>query len=334
MTVFVDVPEMPAPHVATTTPATPVAQVERQPTTNLIACILKGGLPTLTLDQLKTYLEANQRNAESLLTAYQLTDERALLDEAIAKFPNDPRVAYTAWFRSQPNTDDPDALQARRQALDLLKQAAPDNALANYLSAANYFKSGQPQLALQELQAGAAKPAYNDYSQDAIQGLEEAYRAAGYSDVESKAAATSGVLLPQLAEMKQAGLSLVALANSYQQAGDPASAQAALQMCLDLGQRLDDPNSLTLIQPLVGIAIERAGLEAVAAATADADTARAVQEQLNALNQQRAGIRALVADQPIETWLPNASPEDAISYFDRMRFFGEQQALQWLATRR
>jgi hypothetical protein len=327
-------PDVPAPHLATITAATPVAPVESQQTTNLIACILKGDLPTLTLDQLKTYLESNHRDAESLLAAYQATHKRALLDEAIAKYPNDPRVAYTAWFRSQPGAGDPGALQARRQALDLLKQAAPDNALANYLSAANYFKSGQPEQAVQELQAGASKPKYNDYTQDAIQSMEEAYRAAGYSGVESKAAATSGALLPHLAEIKQAGLSLVELANSYQQAGDPTSAQAALQMCLDLGQRLDDPNSLTLIQPLVGIAIQRAGLAAIAAAAPDADTAQAVQERLDGLNQQRAGIRALVAGQPIETWLPNAPPEDVNTYFDRMRLFGEQRALQWLAARR
>ena len=101
-----------------------------------------------------------------------------------------------------------------------------------------------------------------------------------------------------------------------------------------LGQRLDDPNSLTLIQPLVGNAIQRAGLAAMAAAAPDADTAQAIQDRLNALNQERAGIRALVADQPIETWLPDAPPEEANAYFDRRRLFGEQRALQWLATRR
>jgi hypothetical protein len=326
-------PDDPAPHLTSIPSATPIAPVERAQTTNLLALLLKGELPILTPDQLQCYLEANHRDAESLLAAYQATHERALLDEAIAKYPNDPRVAYAAWFRS-PATGDPGALQARRQALDLLKQAAPDNALANYLSAANYFKSGQPELAVQELQAGAAKPSYNDYTQDAIQSMEEAYRAAGYSDIDSKAAATSGALLPHLAEMKQAGLSLVELANSYQQAGDPSSAQAALQMCLDLGQRLDDPNSLTLIQTLVGNAIQRAGLAAMAAAAPDADAAQAIQERLDTLNQQRAGIRALVADQPIETWLPNAPSEEVNAYYDRMRLFGEQRALQWLATRR
>ena len=326
------VPDLPTPRATTVTTETPFAQVQGQQTTNLMARILE--LPALTLDQLKTYLEANHRDADSLLAAYQATHERALLDEAIARYPNDPRVAYNAWSRSQPDANDPDALKARRQALDLLKQAAPDNALANYLSAANYFKSGQPEQAIQELQAGAAKPKYDDYTQQAIQSMGEAYCAAGYLDFEAKAAATFGALLPNMGEMKQAGVSLVELANSYQQGGDSASAQAALQMCLDLGQRLNDPNSLTLIQTLVGIAIQRKGLEAMAAAATDPATAQALQEQLNALNQQRTGIKELVAGQPIETWLQNAPPAEVNAYFDRMRLFGEQRALQWLANRR
>jgi hypothetical protein len=299
-----------------------------------MALIMKGKLPDLTLSQLQTYLEANHRDAESLLAAYQATHDRGLLDEALAKYANDPRVAFTAWFRSQPGADDPNGLKARRQALDVFKQAAPDNALANYLSAANYFKSGQPEQAVQELQAGAAKPKYDDYTQDAIQSMEEAYRAAGYSEAESKAAATSGALLPHLAEMKQAGLGLIDLANTYRQAGDTASAQAALQMSLDLGQRLDDPNSMTLIQTLVGIAIQRKGLDAMAAAAPDAASGQAVQDQINALVQQRAAIRSMVSAVPMETWLPNATPEDVSAYFDRMRFSGEQKALQWLANRR
>jgi tetratricopeptide (TPR) repeat protein len=298
-----------------------------------MALLIKGELPDLTLDQLKTYLEANHRNAESLLAAYRATHERALLDEALTNFPNDPRVLYTAWFRSQPDPKTPDGLQARRQVLDLLKQAAPDNALVNYLSAANYFKSGQSEQAVQEMLAGAAKPKYDDYVQDEIQRMQEAYLAAGYPEAAAKAAAGAGALLPHLAELKQAGLSLVELANSYQQAGDAASAQAALQMCLDLGQRLDDPNSVTLIQTLVGIAIQRKGLEAMAAAAPDPNTAQAVQEQLTALQQQRTGLRELAAAQSIETWLQTAPPEDVSAYFDRVRIFGEQRALQWLANR-
>jgi tetratricopeptide (TPR) repeat protein len=318
----------------TSTGAAPIVQEQKPLPTNFMALLIKGEIPAPTLDQLKNYLEVNHRNAESLLAGYRATHEKGLLDEALTNFPNDPRVAYTAWFRTPVEPGDSSGLQARRQALDRLKQAAPDNSLANYLSAANYFKSGQPEQAVQEMLAGASKPKFDDYVQYDIQRMEEAYLAAGYPEFAAKAAAGAGALLPHLAELKQAGLSLVELANSYQQAGDTASAQAAFQMSMDLGQRLDDPNSLTLIQALVGMAIQRKGLEAMAAAAPDSDTAQALQGQLKALDQQRAGIKEMTSSLQIETWLQTAPPEDVSAYFDRVRIFGEQQAMQWLASRR
>ena len=66
-----------------------------------------------------------------------------------------------------------------------------------------------------------------------------------------------GALLPELAQLKQAGLGLAELAKKYQQAGDDASARAALDMALTLGHRLDQSPQVTIIQELVGIAIER-----------------------------------------------------------------------------
>jgi hypothetical protein len=326
--------DAPSSGAIASTAAAPGVQEQKQQPTNFMALLIKGEIPAPTLDQLKNYLEVNHRNAESLLAAYRATGQRALLDEALTNFPNDPRVAYTAWYRTPAGPGDSSSLPARRQALDRLKQVAPDNALADYLSAANYFKSGQPEQAVQEMLAGAAKPKYDDYVQDDIQRMEEAYLAAGYPEFAAKAAADSGALLPHLAELKQAGLSLVELANSYQQAGDAASAQAAFQMSLDLGQRLDDPNSVTLIQTLVGIAIQRKGLEAMAAAAPDPDTAQAFQGQLKTLEQQRAGIKDMVASLQFETWLQTAPPEDVSAYFDRARIFGEQQAMKWLANRR
>jgi hypothetical protein len=306
---------------------------EQRVSTNFLALLAKGESLPVNLDQLAAYLQANHRNAESLLAAYQATHERSLLDEAIATYPHDPHVAYTAWFRPPAGPNDPDGLKARRQALDVLKEAAPDNALVNYLSAGNYFASGRPEQAIQELQAGAAKPNFNDYTQDGIQNMTEAYMAAGYSEPEAKMAALTGALFPYLPELKQDGLRLVELAKSYQQVGDRPSAQTLLQMCQDLGQRLDDVNSMTLIQELVGIALQRIGLEAAAGMAPDANSNQAVQDQLNALSQRRQDLRALTSATPIDVWLQTASPGDIIAYCDRQRIFGEQKALQWLADR-
>ena len=46
--------------------------------------------------------------------------------------------------------------EARRQWLDAFKASSPDNSLANYLSAQDYFKNGQPEAAMKELQIGRA----------------------------------------------------------------------------------------------------------------------------------------------------------------------------------
>ena len=110
---------------------------EALPHTNLIARLLKGEeLPKLSPDQVRVYLEKNHRSVESLLAAFHATDDRTFLREAMEKHPGDPRLAYVAWCRSQ-------SPEERRQWLDAFKQSAPDNALANYLSARDYFKSGQ-----------------------------------------------------------------------------------------------------------------------------------------------------------------------------------------------
>ena len=242
-------PRLPAPRLSVSSPPVDPSP-EGLSHTNLIARLLKSEeLPKLSPEQVQSYLEKNHRSVESLLAAFHATDERTFLREAMDKYPGDPRLDYVAWCRSQ-------SPEERRQWLDAFKQSAPDNALAHYLSARDHFKSGQNDQAVQELLAAATKP-IQDYSLDFVQNGEEAYRAAGYSDAEAKMIATSTLLLPQLAEYKEVGRNLVDLAEAYRQSGDGASAQAALQMGISLGQRLDEPGSLTIIQSLVGIALQR-----------------------------------------------------------------------------
>src|SRR5262249_42794026 len=145
--------------------------------------------------------------------------DRSLLIEAREKFPGDPRVAFAA--ASMPG----DSPEEHRKWIENFKQSAPDNAAGEYLSAADYFKSGQSNLALLEVQSAINKPLRN-YYHDFIQEADEAYRAAGYSEAQAKALASFQLLLPELAQYKQVGVNLASLAQSYQQTGDTASAQA------------------------------------------------------------------------------------------------------------
>jgi len=141
--------------------------------TNLLARLLNGeGISKLRAKQVQSYLEENHTGVGSLLAAFQTTDDRTFLQEAIRKYPTDPRLDLVAWFRSQ-------SPEERRQWLDAFKPSAPDNAFVNYLSARDYFKSGQIDQAVQELLVAATK-LIQDYSLDFVQHGEEAYRAAGY----------------------------------------------------------------------------------------------------------------------------------------------------------
>ena len=87
----------------------------------------------------------------SLLAAYRASGDRGLLEEAMKSYPTDPKVAFEAVF-----TEDTSPEQ-RRQWLNTFEQMAPDNALANYLSARDYFKAGQTDQAVQELTSAAGK---------------------------------------------------------------------------------------------------------------------------------------------------------------------------------
>ncbi len=91
-------PRLPAPRMSTRAALLEAPAENLQPT-NAFARLLNndGSPPELRRAQIEVYLAANRRSAESLLTAFRLTGDRALLQEASEKHPNDPRVNYAAW---------------------------------------------------------------------------------------------------------------------------------------------------------------------------------------------------------------------------------------------
>ena len=317
-------PRLPAPPVPLT-PQTGSLPTDILPSTNLYA-LLTNKTSTLTAAQIEPYLQANRRSAASLLAAYRTTGDVALLEEATQKFPNDPQVGFEAAMRK----DVPAA--EKRRWLDTLKQSAPDNAFPDYLSAAEHFKAGRPDQAVQDLIAASGKTQFQDYSLNRMQDDEEAYRAAGYSAVEARSVAGSHLLLPQLLQFRDLTRSIIDLAKSYQQAGDEASRQAALQMAADLGGRYSTASSsYPLISQMVGVAAERMALGAMDPASPYGSNGQTVQDRLNYLAQQRLTIKELAAK--ADLLYPAMSEQDWLSYHHRSSLFGEQHALQWLVTK-
>lgn len=293
--------------------------------TNLMLRLMKGEVPQLTPEQIDAYLKQNHRSAASLLAVYRSTGDAALLREALEKYPNDPKVNFAAVFDK---TATPAELRDR---LEAFKKSAPDNSLPNYLSALNYFNSGDSTKAVQELNAARGKSGFQDYSWDFVQNAEEAWRSAGYSEAETKMIATWQLMLPQLGQLSDLDHQVVNLAQAYAQAGDITSAQAALQMNISLGQSLDGSARNPLITQLVGLAIERDSLAAMDPNGVYGSDGTTVKQRLDQLTQQSASIKALC--QQMDTLQESMSPQDWINYNERTKTFGEMNALQWLLAK-
>jgi tetratricopeptide (TPR) repeat protein len=323
---------LPAPRMPFAPASVPEAQPSGLEHTNVFARMLKedGELPKLSRDQVESYLAENRRSAESLLAAFRLAGDRSLLQEAAEKYPNDPSVNYAGWIAARMKDDA--SPEERRQWLEAFKQSAPDNALANYLSAQDCFQSGRTDRAVEELMAAAAKSKFQDYSADCAQNLEEAYLSAGYSETEAKAAGAYSVWLPNLSDLKELGHSVGELAKLYRQAGDEASAQAALQMGVTLGQRLTEPaGQRPLIYDFSGLALERRILETLDPASPYDAAGHSVNDRLDELRQQVEANKALWKQ--ADPVLQNMSDQELTRYFDRMKTFGETEALRWVMSR-
>jgi hypothetical protein len=316
-------PRLPAPPMPVTA-QTNALPMEGLPSTNLLARLMENPVK-LTAEQAESYLKANRRSVASLLAAYHTTGDLALLKEAMQKYPSDPRVAFEAVFNKDASTEE------RRQWLDAFKQSAPENSLPNYLSALDYFKAGQTDLAVQELEAAGDKAQFEDYRLEAAQNDIEAYLAAGYSVAEAKTLGMGQLELPQLRPLRDLGRDyIVPLASSYRQGGDGASGEAATQMALNLAQRLEVPPGF-LINQLVGIAIERVAFSAMDPASPYGGAGQTVQDQINQLTEQRAAIKEL--GEQFNTVTPTLSEQDWINYRDREMTFGGVAAMQWVVSK-
>ena len=306
------------------TRSTAAAPPEDLSTTNLYARF-KDKQPKLTAEQIEPYLKANGRNAASLLAAYRTTGNPALLEEAMQKYPNDPQVDFEAAFRSDAPAGD------RHQWLEAFKKSAPENALPNYLSALDYFKAGQPDQAVQELNAASSKQPFQDYTMDRIQDDYEAYLSASYPVAAAETVSARGLFLPQLAQVKELGLDMIDLANSYRSSGDQASAQAILQMAANLGQRYGNTIAgETEVSRLVGMFVERSALNAMDPTSPYGSDGQTVQDRMNQLSQQRDVLNQL--NQQAEPLLPTMSDQGWISYKERWKLFGEEAALRWVVS--
>lgn len=282
-------------------------------------------VPKLSIEQAEKFLAENQRSAGSLVAAFRTSGDSRFLAEAMRKFPNDPQVIFEALFAGDLPPEE------RRKWADAFKQAAPDNPLANYLSAQAFFEAGQTDLAVGELEAAAGKAKFNDLTLERMQSNEEAYRANGFSEAESRSVAMFQLPLPLLNEMKSLAENMVKLSKSYRQAGDGASADAAVAAAVNLGEQFRNSGNALLVHQMLGIGIEQSALGTLDPNALFGPSGKTPADLLNDLKADRAALSALVRE--TVPFQDRMTPQDWISYIDRMKLLGEPNAMRWLRTK-
>jgi hypothetical protein len=277
----------------------------------------------LNSSEIGDYLNANQYNALSLVTAFAASGDKEFLKQAAKSYPNDPLVQAKVLMH--------DLFPEERQKwLEAMKSNDPENSLPHLLAATDLMKNGDVKGAMAEI-SSASNKSYNDYTRESGMGLEEAYLSAGRNVAEAKAFGSSEILLPHLAPIKEAASKMAEAANAMAQSGDKQGAAALLNATYAMGKQFRDSAETggILLSDLVGLAIENIALtrwpEGVEAPFGNPH------EQIKLNKDHRAEAQKLSA--AVDAWLPNAPDNEIINYFDRLRTYGEWNAVNWLKTR-
>ena len=271
------------------------------------------------------YLARHKTNAFSLVTAFAASGDREYLKMAAERFPDDPlvqsRVLLHDLFPEQ-----------RAEWIERFRESSPDNSLPHFLSARDLLAAGDVKGALEQIHSAHGKT-FKDFTTEMALAGEEAYLSAGRNPAEAKAMGSAEVLLPHLAQMKQVGIGLIEQAAQYGAAGERESQEALLAASWEIGRQMrENGRKGVLITDLVGLAIENRILEAWPEGVDAPFLDNTPAEQLAENQRYRAEVREFTG--LMDEWLPGASENEIIAYFERLRVFGELEALEWLRNQR
>ena len=279
-------------------------------------------------EKVEAWLAKHNRNASSLLAASRALGDTNYLFEAATNFPNDPQVQLAVLSR--------DAFpEERRKWLEAFKASSPSNSLANYLSAADYFKNRKPDDAVQELLAASGKTEFQNYAMETLLNGEELLTDGGKSARESAIFAMSGMAeenLPQMASCKVVAQGIRDLLKQKVAAGDTESAVNLAQLGFDLAGKINSGDSgKFLINQLVGMAVEQATFSQLDQNTAyDFLGGRTPVQAVEELKRQKTEFSKLIQDFGPAQMQMMMSDSETASYMQRLEIYGELEAMKWL----
>ena len=275
----------------------------------------------LSREQIEAFLEQNKRSAESLLAAFRVGQDKSYLREAATNFPNSPAVQFAVIDNRVFPVD-------QRRWIDAFKASSPDNAYAWYFSAADYFKTKLVNLAVQDLSEGTRRQTYDSYAVQASQAVDEMYTMAGWPPLAAKAWAPSTAPLTYVTPLKSLANDILQLEQQYRSTGDAASANTMASMGMVLGDQL---RAGAPIEQLVGIAMEKKTLAELDPSASYDFLSRPVSEMVAELDRQKKSIAEALRMR--DEALPGLSETELANYYERVKLYGEMNALRWLQSK-
>jgi hypothetical protein len=274
----------------------------------------------LTPEQQAEYLRRFGTNVETLLA----TQDTNYIKLAAQMFPNDPRVQLAVLTREL-------FPEQRREWLERFKQSAPDNAIADYLSAREYLRAGDRENAFKDFAKAATKPRFDDYAREQLPNVEDAHLSAGRSLLDAKVAVHYETRLP-MATFKGLAVDLRTLQDGYLAAGDMASAESLAQYGRSLSRQLiEGEGSQWVVGQQIGVLIERMLLSKLPPDSQPAFLNGTVQQRLDEVTAYRQSLRPLTM--AYTDMMARGNELEIISYFDRLKIQGEYKAMLWLHNR-
>jgi hypothetical protein len=278
----------------------------------------------LPREKVEEFLARKGRNAADLLSAYHTLKDTKYLLEAAAKFPDDPQVQLSVLTKNLFPAE-------RRQWLDRFKASSPDNALANYLSARDYFKNGQDEAGLQELKQAGQQKRFQDFSTEARINEEELQMSAGKTVLEARQSSGGWAdnLLGNMASLKSLSQEISRLQKQFAAAGQTQESLQMIEAGLDVVERIAPPEGARFqISQLVAWAIEASLLRGLEPDRSfDFLGGGTPQSRVEEIRAEKMALKKL--NDFVREATPRMTEAEQLSFLERQRIYGEIPALRW-----
>jgi hypothetical protein len=286
--------------------------------------IMAGKVPALSQLEVEAFLNEQGRTPRNLLVASRLLKDLRYAREAAILEPGNPLAQLELALRGE-------TPEEKGAALAAFRLAAPDNSLGDYLAAHQAFQSGDAGAAGAALLQSLDNPLFADYSQQIVDGSEQAFLSAGYDAQGAALSAMFSLAIERAQPLMDVADKLKGLQDEFIRTADFDAAEPTVVIGLTLGQRMQEQGPY-MIDRLLGISIERKFLQQLDPLTEAGPGGQTAAQRLETLDANLLEIKALTSGVAEAM----AAMDDATlsQYLAKSKAEGELAALRWLAARK